>query len=83
MKNKNYNKVKGEHYDKCGCETIVIIENVVNRENIPRKAAYNIGNAIKYLLRLGLKQGESWEEDVAKAENYLHRARTGEWSLKK
>ena len=55
----------------------------MSRENIPRKPAYNIGLAIKYLLRLGLKEGESWEEDVAKAENYLHRARTGEWSLKK
>lgn len=83
MKNKVYNKVKGEHYDKCGIETINIIESVVSRENIPRKPAYCIGNAIKYLLRLGLKDGESWEEDVAKAENYLHRARTGEWSLKK
>lgn len=27
----------------------------------------------------GKTNGESWHEDVAKAENYLHRARTGEW----
>ena len=82
MKNK-INKVHGKHYDECGVETIEIIESVVNRGKLPRKAAYSIGNAIKYLLRVGLKEGESWEDDVAKAENYLHRARTGVWSLKK
>ena len=82
MKNK-INKVQGKHYDSCGVETIEIIESVVTREKLPRKAAYNVGNAIKYLLRAGLKDGESWEDDVAKAENYLHRARTGVWSLKK
>lgn len=82
MKNK-INKVQGKHYDGCGVETIEIIESVVNREKLPRNAAYSIGNAIKYLLRVGLKDGESWEDDVAKAENYLHRARTGVWGLKK
>jgi len=79
MKNKVYNKVKGEHYDKSGIEAIKLIESVVSREKLPRKAAYCVGNAIKYLLRAGLKEGESWEDDVAKAENYLHRSRTGEW----
>jgi hypothetical protein len=47
--------------------------------DIPRKAIFPICNAVKYLLRCGAKQGESWRDDVAKAENYLHRARTGEW----
>lgn len=80
MKKEINNKVQGKHYDLgCGVETIKIIETIVNRENIPRKAAYAIGNAVKYLLRTGVKEGEYWQDDVAKAENYLHRALTGEW----
>lgn len=78
------NKVAGIHYDmKPYHETIQIIEDVVTRENIPRKSAYAIGNAIKYLLRVGKKQGEDWQDDVEKAENYLHRALTGEWKCKR
>ena len=73
-------KAAGTHYDmKPIHETIEIIEDVVNRENIPRPSAFAIGNAIKYLLRVGKKQGEDWQDDVEKAENYLHHARTGEW----
>lgn len=75
----NLEKVKGTHYDIGNIETIRIIETIVGRNEIPRKPAYAIGNAVKYLLRCGAKQGESWRDDVAKAENYLHRARTGEW----
>lgn len=75
----NLEKVKGKHYDIGNIEAIRIIECIVGRDEIPRKPAYAIGNALKYLLRCGAKNGERWQEDVAKAENYLHRARTGEW----
>ena len=75
----NFDKVKGKHYEIGNIETIRIIECIVGRDEIPRKPAYAIGNAVKYLLRCGAKNGERWQEDVAKAENYLHRARTGEW----
>lgn len=77
-------KANGIHYQTGPFkETIELIEDVVTRENIPRKSAYAIGNAIKYLLRVGKKQGEDWQDDVEKAENYLHRARTGEWNCKR
>lgn len=72
-------KIAGLHYQTMPCEVIEIIESIVNREQIPRKAAYAIGNAVKYLCRAGLKEFENWEDDVAKAENYLHRALTGKW----
>ena len=75
----NLEKVEGKHYDIGNIETIRIIECIVGRDEIPRKPAYAICNAVKYLLRCGAKHGESWRDDVAKAENYLHRARTGEW----
>ena len=75
----NIEKVKGKHYDIGNIEAIRIIECIVGRDEIPRKPAYAIGNAVKYLLRCGAKNGERWQDDVAKAENYLHRARTGEW----
>jgi hypothetical protein len=80
----NEEKVAGKHYDFPQVkETIELIEHVVNRENIPRKSAYMIGNALKYILRVGEKSGEDWEDDIAKAENYLHRSITGEWINKK
>lgn len=73
-------KVKGTHYDiAAGISTIVILDSIAERKDIPRKAIFPICNAVKYLLRCGAKPGESWQDDVAKAENYLHRARTGEW----
>lgn len=39
--------------------------------------AWDVGNALKYLLRLGKK--DDTEIELGKAENYLHHARTGEW----
>jgi hypothetical protein len=39
---------------------------------------FNLGNAIKYILRAGRKT-ENSKEDLQKAENYIHRAVTGEW----
>lgn len=72
-------KVKGTYYDVAGISTIAILDSIAERGDIPRKAIFPICNAVKYLLRCGAKPGESWQDDVAKAENYLHRARTGEW----
>lgn len=76
-------KVAGAHYDMETAdgpvETISVLESVVKREALPRAAAYCVGNALKYLLRAGNKPGESWKDDIAKAENYLHRALTGVW----
>lgn len=72
-------KAKGTHYDIAGISTIVILDSIAERKDIPRKAIFPICNAVKYLLRCGAKPGESWQDDVAKAENYLHRVRTGEW----
>ena len=79
MKNDKNEKVKGKHYDIAGISTIAILESIAERVDIPRRAIFPICNAVKYLLRCGAKKGESWSDDVAKAENYLHRARTGEW----
>lgn len=39
--------------------------------------AWDVGNALKYLLRAGRKDALS--EELGKAENYLHHALTGEW----
>lgn len=79
-KDLKYSKVSGRHYDFAPVrEAMELIEQVVGREGVPRRAAYCIGNALKYLIRAGAKPGEPWEDDVRKAENYLHRAHTGEW----
>lgn len=64
-------------------EPIEIIEDLMeqhwHRNGIPPKAAYSIGNAIKYLLRAGLKEGQPYKKDLDKAMNYIHRAKEGEW----
>ena len=79
-KKNKFEKIKGTYYDiAAGISTIVILDSIAERKDIPRKAIFPICNAVKYLLRCGAKPGESWQDDVAKAENYLHRARTGEW----
>lgn len=75
-------KTSGKHYDKGPAEAIAIIESVVSREQINRVQAYNIGQSLKYILRCGLKDGESVIDDLEKAENYLHRAITGHWISK-
>lgn len=77
---KNTDKRAGAHYDfPAFREAIELIEQVVSRKSIPRRPAYMIGNALKYLCRAGNKPDESWEDDVRKAENYLHRAISGKW----
>ena len=78
-KKNKFEKIKGTYYDIAGISTIAILDSIAERKDIPRKAIFPILNAVKYLLRCGAKPGESWQDDVAKAENYLHRARTGEW----
>ena len=60
-------------------EAIDVIEAVISRETLSRPVAYCVGNALKYILRAGNKPNASKWEDLAKAENYLHRARTGAW----
>ena len=73
----------GAHYDikmpTGKFEAIDIIEEVVSRETLSKPVAYCVGNALKYILRVGNKPNASKWEDLAKAENYLHRARTGAW----
>ena len=73
----------GAHYDiktpTNKFEAIDVIEAVVSRTTLSRPVAYCVGNALKYILRVGNKPTASQWEDLAKAENYLHRARTGAW----
>ncbi len=67
-----------EHY-KQAIEPIDFIEQVL--ENLGDKASnsqlYHIGNAVKYLGRLGKK--DDIDKELDKIENYIHRARMGKW----
>ena len=68
-----------EHYKAGNFETIDVLEDFVsidNRKLTPRQK-YDVSQALKCLLRVGLK-GPA-EVDLQKAENYIHRALTGEW----
>jgi hypothetical protein len=63
------------HYLRGDVEAIEVIEGVL--DGIHGEDAYNLGNVLKYALRAGSK-GPA-HEDIAKANNYAHRALTGEW----
>ena len=70
-----------DRYDVCGIQAERIISDVMERvesaEGYGMAQAWDVGNAIKYLLRAGRKDARS--EELGKAENYLHHARTGGW----
>ena len=72
------------HYKRTAVsEPIEIIEDLMvkhwHRASMPPEAAYSLGNAVKYVLRAGLKQGQDYKKDLEKAMNYLNRAISGEW----
>lgn len=80
---KNSRTATGEYYDGGEVETIVYIEGLITaliRNGVEPRRAHNIVAATKYLSsRLGAKADQPIELDLMKAENYIHRARTGKW----
>lgn len=76
-------RADGEYYANGDFETIDYIENLMCSlitNGVNPKVAYDVAAAIKYLsTRLGSKIDAPIELDLLKAENYIHRARTGEW----
>ena len=68
-----------EHYKAGNIETIDVLEDFVSIDDrkLTSRQKYDVSQALKYLLRVGLK-GPA-EVDLQKAENYIHRALTGEW----
>ena len=75
-----------EHCLQCGGRLNVLDKSTVNNPKhynqhpsgvecitITKHFNFNIGNAIKYLWRAGLKEGSSVEEDLSKASWYIAR----------
>ena len=54
-----------------------VMERVESAEGFGMSQAWDVGNALKYLLRAGRK--DALDIEPGKAENCLHRALTGEW----
>lgn len=83
---KNNKTASGEYYESAKFETIDVLEGMMTaliRNNIPSERAYDIVSALKYLSpRLGSKDDTPYQLDLLKAENYIHRARTGCWFSK-
>lgn len=80
----NMEKVDGrERYSLCGgavkAEDVIadVMERVESAEGFGMAQAWDVGNALKYLLRAGRK--DALDIELGKAENYLHHALTGEW----
>lgn len=70
----NYHGAKGVY------EPINVMEYMAreyDKRGIPANTAMNLCLALKYLLRVGTK--DILQKEIFKAENYIHRARTGEW----
>lgn len=77
-------KVDGsDRYELCGgavsAEDVIadVMERVESAEGFGMSQAWDVGNALKYILRAGRKDALNIE--LGKAENYLHHALTGEW----
>ena len=83
IKTKNSRTATGEYYDGGEVETIVYLEGLITaliKNGVEPRRAHNIVAATKYLSsRLGAKADQPIELDLMKAENYIHRARTGKW----
>lgn len=79
----NNKTATGEYYGKQGIETIDYLEHMARAlilNHIDPARAYDVISALKYLSpRLGAKDDTPIEVDLMKAENYIHRARTGKW----
>jgi len=75
----------GDHYKEEKTETIELMERVaenVYSETKDIKKALNSALSMKHLDRLGTKIENDLDDELLKTENYLHRARTGEWIKK-
>ena len=85
MSQPNNKTATGEYYDG-KIETIDYLEFMTEsliKNGVVPKTAYDIVAALKYLSpRLGAKADTPIELDLMKAENYIHRARTGKWLAK-
>lgn len=79
---KNSRTATGEYYDG-KVETIDYADAMLVKlleNSIPPERAYDVVSALKYLSpRLGAKADQPFQLDLMKAENYIHRARTGKW----
>lgn len=79
---KNSQTATGEYYGG-EIETIDYLEflmDALTRNRVPASRAFDVVSAVKYLSpRLGAKADQPIELDLMKAENYIHRARTGKW----
>ena len=69
-----------EHYRALKIQPIDVMEDRVRQGNpLDPEVAFNLALALKYIMRAGWKTGQSWQKDVTKAMNCLHRALHGEW----
>jgi hypothetical protein len=79
---KNSQTATGDYYDG-KFETIDYLEYMMVKlleNNMTPERAYDVVCALKYLSpRLGAKADQPVQLDLMKAENYIHRARTGKW----
>jgi len=72
--------LKVKHYQvfpEKDLEAIDIIERVLQLSSLEKEESYYLGNALKYVLRLGRK--DNVKQDAGKAIQYLKRLRDGGW----
>lgn len=80
VKKDDYRDTSNYHGAKGVYEPINVMEYMAreyDKRAIPADTAMELCVAIKYLLRAGTK--DILQKELFKAENFIHRARTGEW----
>lgn len=78
--NDDYKDTSNYHGAKGVYEPINVMEHFAKeftKRGVPSEVGLEICLAIKYLLRIGTK--DCGDKELFKAENFIHRARTGNW----
>ena len=69
-----------DHYIRMRIQPVDVQEQILAQPSeVEHVARHHIAVAVAYQMRAGMKEGQDWRKDLEKAENYLHRARTGLW----
>jgi hypothetical protein len=69
-----------DHYAAMGIQPVDVQEQILLADSaLSTVEKHHIAEAVAYLMRAGLKEGQDWRKDLDKAMNYIHRARNGRW----
>jgi hypothetical protein len=73
----HYRRIKAKGIEPILMQESIICQSIPEEYHAIAKRNLSLAQAVRYIARAGEKDQET--ADIEKAENYLHRARTGKW----